>query len=288
MERRALRPVLACLLCALGSGGCATYGAVRALRAEVAQLRREIRQAEHGAAAAAAQVQELDLKTEVHTYLQRDPLLAGRGHLAALEQRISRATRSYTFLLPSDLGGGAARALYFPPGVFLRIDFLSGVLPTDAANQLEVSARSDCFRPVGVEERPDRTYLVNEESGLLVETLPGDGAAVLTELLFRFLPARGPGSLHHAYVRVTLAAPPAQVQVDPPTKLPKVRRVRWGASPTTTPSAPAIPPSLPAASSPPPTVDDPPGAAGSDAEAEREETFTIDPIDGAGLEELLQ
>lgn len=214
--------------------GCATTGDVEELRGELRRLDGELRRARQEAVQAQMQVRQLDLRTEVHSYLQRDPLLAASGHFPSLEQRIFRASRAVTLVLRSEPGPEGARALYFRPHTTLRIDFVSGVLATDdAADRLEVSSRWHSFRPLGQPENETHTYTIQEGEVLLLETLEpsypppqqAEQSSAASEISFRFLPARGPAPMHQAYVRITLieAAPE---QEDQPVKLPRVRRPR--------------------------------------------------------------
>lgn len=195
---------------------------VDALRKDVVRLRGEVRDARKEAARAREEVAALNLKAEVHAFLQSDESLKGDGPFPALADRVLRDSREFTYALPA----GSVRALHFKTGYKLRVDFVAGSgAAGEIGNRLEVFTKTDSFTPLNVQQSEYGAYVLEEGQALLIRTTEGArggaeeeeengkrkkakgggarGPSDAAEVLLRYLPASGLDPRRVAYVRLS-------------------------------------------------------------------------------------
>ncbi len=192
---------------------------VDALRKDVVRLRGEVREARKEGARAREEVAALNLKAEVHAFLQNDAALKGAGRFPALGDRVRSESRAFTFVLE----GGAVRRLSFKMGYRLRVDFVAGSGAADEiGNRLEVFTKNESFSPLNMQSNEYGAYVLEEGQALLLATnepsQAGGGrkkkkkkkkAALsdASEVRMRYLPAAGKDPRRVAFVRVTFLGP---------------------------------------------------------------------------------
>jgi len=197
---------------------------VDALRKDVSRLRGEVREARKEAGRARAEVAALNLKAEVHAFLQNDGALKGEGRFPALGDRVRSESRAITFKLPA----GAARRMAFKMGYRLRIDFVAGSgAAEEIGNRLEVFTRNESFSPLNMQPNEYGAYVLEEGQALLLATSAPAGwgdadedsgrrrrkkkrrraRLDASEIQMRYLPVAGADSRRVAYVRVIFLGP---------------------------------------------------------------------------------
>jgi len=190
---------------------------VDALRKDVVRLRGEVREARKEGARAREEVAALNLKAEVHAFLQNDAALKGGGRFPALGDRVRSESRAFTFALE----GGAVRRLSFKMGYRLRVDFVAGSGAADEiGNRLEVFTKNESFSPQNMQSNEYGAYVLEEGQALLLATNePSDAGggrkkkkkksalSDASEVRMRYLPAAGKDPRRVAFVRVTFLGP---------------------------------------------------------------------------------
>lgn len=206
---------------ALLGGGCgASADEVDALRKDMVRLRAESREARKEAARAREEVSALNLRAEIHAFLQSDKALLGDGRFNALRSRVLGDSRSYTFLLSSSDTARMPHPLYFKSGERIRVDFVAGSgAANESGNRLEVFTRTESFTPLSVKPNQYNAYVLEDGQALELRTTAGSGGSSsasrgkrkgrggvvrnLAEILMRYLPSGGPDPRRVAYVRVS-------------------------------------------------------------------------------------
>lgn len=202
---------------------------VDAFRKDVVRLRGEVREARKEAGRAREEVAALNLKAEVHAFLQNDGSLKGGGKFPALGDRVRSESRAITFPLPA----GVSRRMAFKLDYRLRVDFVSGSgAAGEVGNRLEVFTRTESFTPLNMQPNEYGAYVFEEGQVLLLATTAtvgddddDDGGRRrkrkrkrkrksksysrldAAEIQMRYLPAAGADSRRVAYVRVTFLGP---------------------------------------------------------------------------------
>jgi len=205
----------AVLLTALLSACGVPSEEVDALRKDVVRLRGEVREARKEGARAREEVAALNLKAEVHAFLQNDAALKGAGRFPALGDRVRSESRAFTFALE----GGAVRRLSFKMGYRLRVDFVAGSGAADEiGNRLEVFTKNESFSPLNMQSNEYGAYVLEEGQALLLATSEPSQAGGgrkkkrgalhdASEVRMRYLPAAGKDPRRLAFVRVTFLGP---------------------------------------------------------------------------------
>jgi len=212
-----LAAVLGAVLAACG----ASADEVNVLRKDMVRLRAEARDARKEAARAREEVAALDLKAEIHAFLQNDKALLSDGRFGALRKRILGDSRSYTFMLSSSETARSPWPLWAKIGERIRVDFVAGSgSPGEMGNRLEVSTRNESFTPLSAKPNQYNAYVLEEGQALeLRTTVPsrassagkkrkrrGRGGGLVrnvSELLLRYMPSGGADPRRVAYVRVS-------------------------------------------------------------------------------------